>query len=596
MDPPPARPKGPSFLSDLGKATLRGIRRCPHCGTYNGTRGLSCKNKTCGTVFRPGARRPPGADAVRVLTGSPAQVYSVRHRGHDSRCFVELGLSDTAIETPGGTLITQLSSGRCHAPACGSAAAEGEDKQCQHMKLALGCQAEATPLPLKSSVLGSVQAPPEAKQSLWELATEPTGPLVQRVTKSVLVVKCKASQRHSLGYLHTCFAQHRFSCSCRAPRGGHGKEEEEEEEEEAPPPRCIHFLACICAFTSDESLAQEFAEFLTSDAGGLKGTVVPQLVRGPGSTAQPRGAAAARARKRKKDVGPGTQVTSTLLAPDLPHPGPRRSSPRKPPVASSSLKRHSCNQVLDESQVSLSFQDWLASVTERIHQTMHYQFEGHPEPLVFHIPQAFFDALQQRISSGSSKKRLPNSTTGQADLRHAREPRRLLRALPAPPRGGGDGGRGLWDPRETAPPAAPGAPDLPQSRTHVPHAEGAHPIHHRVDPQHPAPLSPRGAAPQVPVRPPRGAPACSPPPAPTSPGPPAGTAPPRCHRLPLSPPKPPRGGARPGTGTCTDTLKPPPQINLPSKGALSLHWGGGNGGGYLGRPPGWRGGRGEHRG
>ncbi|KAJ7425321.1 hypothetical protein WISP_23994 [Willisornis vidua] len=339
MDPPSARPKGPSFLSDLGKATLRGIRRCPHCGTYNGTRGLSCKNKTCGTVFRPGARRPPGADAVRVLTGSRAQVYSVRHRGHDSRCFVELGLSDTAIETPEGTLITQLSSGRCHAPACGSAAAEGEDKQCQHMKLALGCQAEATPLPLKSSVLGSVQAPPEAKQSLWELATEPTGPLVQRVTKSVLVVKCKASQRHSLGYLHTCFAQHRFSCSCWAPRGGHGKEEEEEEDEEAPPPRCIHFLACICAFTSDESLAQEFAEFLAADAGG-------------------------------------------------------------------------CNQVLDESQVSLSFQDWLASVTERIHQTMHYQFEGHPEPLVFHIPQAFFDALQQRISSGSSKKRLPNSTTG----------------------------------------------------------------------------------------------------------------------------------------------------------------------------------------
>lgn len=37
---------------------------------------------------------------------------------------------------------------------------------------------------------------------------------------------------------------------------------------------------------------------------------------------------------------------------------------------------------------------------------------GKPEPLVFHIPQAFFDALQQRISSGSTKKRLPNSTTG----------------------------------------------------------------------------------------------------------------------------------------------------------------------------------------
>lgn len=115
------------------------------------------------------------------------------------------------------------------------------------------------------------------------------------------------------------------------------------------------------------------------------------------------GEAAAKAKKRKKDLTPGP-----LLAQDTA--GLRRSSLKKPTVAAS-LKRQGCNQLLDESQVTLSFQDWLASVTERIHQTMHYQFEGKPEPLVFHIPQAFFDALQQRISSGSTKKRLPNSTT-----------------------------------------------------------------------------------------------------------------------------------------------------------------------------------------
>lgn len=272
MDPCPARPKAPSFLSDLGKATLRGIRKCPGCGTYNGTRGLSCKNKTCGAVFRAGTRRQPGAHAVRLQAGAHSQLYSVRQR--HSRCFVELGLSQTAIQTPEGTLITQLSSGRCHAPACARAAADG---QCQHLKLALGCRAEATALPLKSSVLGALQAPAELKQSLWELATEPTGPLVQRVTKSVLVVKCKASQRHSLGYLHASFGQRRFSCACRAPRHGQAKgdeeedEEEEEEEEESPPARCIHFLACICAFASDESLAQEFSDFLASDAGGGNG-------------------------------------------------------------------------------------------------------------------------------------------------------------------------------------------------------------------------------------------------------------------------------------------------------------------------------------
>ena len=39
-------------LGDLGKPTMRGIRKCPKCGTYNGTRGLSCKNKQCDMVFK----------------------------------------------------------------------------------------------------------------------------------------------------------------------------------------------------------------------------------------------------------------------------------------------------------------------------------------------------------------------------------------------------------------------------------------------------------------------------------------------------------------------------------------------------------------
>ncbi|KAM6191228.1 uncharacterized protein C2orf42 homolog [Sarcoramphus papa] len=418
MEPASVRTKVPSFLSDLGKATLRGIRKCPRCGTYNGTRGLSCKNKNCGTVFRYGTRKQPSVDAVKIITGSDLQVYSVRQRdrGPDYRCFVELGVSETAIQTVDGTIITQLSSGRCYVPSCLKAATQGVvENQCQHVKLALNCQTEATPLTLKSSVLNSMQASPETKQTIWQLATEPTGPLVQRITKNILVVKCKASQKHSLGYLHASFAQkmsaktladHRFSCSCQALKPGKGGPAEEE----PPPPRCIHFFACICAFASDESLAQEFADFLAYDSGGLKGIVVPQLAGGPESTVQAGEAAAAKPKKRKKDVTPGTQATSPLLAQDPAHSNPRRGSLKKPAVASS-LKRQGSTQLLDEAQVTLSFQDWLASVTERIHQTMHYQFEGKPEPLVFHIPQAFFDALQQRISSGSTKKRLPNSTT-----------------------------------------------------------------------------------------------------------------------------------------------------------------------------------------
>ena len=32
--------------------------------------------------------------------------------------------------------------------------------------------------------------------------------------------------------------------------------------------------------------------------------------------------------------------------------------------------------VADEGSTNLTFQEWLSSVTERVNQTMHYQFDG----------------------------------------------------------------------------------------------------------------------------------------------------------------------------------------------------------------------------
>ncbi|XP_022360249.1 uncharacterized protein C2orf42 homolog isoform X2 [Enhydra lutris kenyoni] len=382
MEPNSLRTKVPAFLSDLGKATLRGIRKCPRCGTYNGTRGLSCKNKTCGTIFRYGARKQPSVEAVKIITGSDLQVYSVRQRdrGPDHRCFVELGVSETTIQTVDGTIITQLSSGRCYVPSCLKAATQGVvENQCQHIKLAVSCQAEATPLTLKSSVLNAMQASPETKQTIWQLATEPTGPLVQRITKNILVVKCKASQKHSLGYLHTSFVQkisakslpeRRFFCSCQALKSHKSNASKEEVAQ-----RCIHFFACICAFASDETLAQEFSDFLNFDSSGLKEVIVPQLGCHSESTVAACEPTASKPKKRKKEEVPGAQMNSSLLPQDAVSSHLRKSGLKKPVVASS-LKRQACGQLLDEAQVTLSFQDWLASVTERIHQTMHYQFDA----------------------------------------------------------------------------------------------------------------------------------------------------------------------------------------------------------------------------
>jgi len=41
-------------------------------------------------------------------------------------------------------------------------------------------------------------------------------------------------------------------------------------------------------------------------------------------------------------------------------------------------------QVVNPNPV-LNFETWLSSVTERINQEMHYQFDGNPPTMVFHI-------------------------------------------------------------------------------------------------------------------------------------------------------------------------------------------------------------------
>lgn len=57
------------LLSNLGRRTLRGVKPCPKCGTYNGTRGFSCKNKSCDVVFKAADdRKKKTTEACRIST------------------------------------------------------------------------------------------------------------------------------------------------------------------------------------------------------------------------------------------------------------------------------------------------------------------------------------------------------------------------------------------------------------------------------------------------------------------------------------------------------------------------------------------------
>ena len=221
-----------SLLGDLGKPTMRGVRKCPKCGTLNGTRGISCKNKHCDVIFKEKEKKKGhSADAVKIVTGSTVQVFSVRlrDRGPDYRGFVQLPLVQDIDGNPAENVDPSLlaQAARCYVDTCSrnSSTIPASQAACAHIKSAIGCTEEAQPLTLKNSVLNSLQVSNEMKQAIWLLATETTGPLVQRVTKNIMVVKCKPNSKQPLGFLHFSFfetsrnrsaSEHKFQCSCKS--------------------------------------------------------------------------------------------------------------------------------------------------------------------------------------------------------------------------------------------------------------------------------------------------------------------------------------------------------------------------------------------
>ncbi|MEQ2184366.1 hypothetical protein GOODEAATRI_007149 [Goodea atripinnis] len=338
----------PAFLSNLGRATLRGIRKCPQCGVYNGTRGLSCKNITCGVTLRDASAgckssKKGTVEVVRVIT------------------------DNTAIATgDGATLLTRINLGRCFLSSCrqgersskresGSASTEqSSDSLCIHIKQAIDCRSRATPLTLKSSVLEALQASIQAREELWRLATESPGPLVQRVSKHTLVVKCHTDSQHPLGLLHLTVAQvdtqkrdrSVFHCTCQVStgrskpgvNGAGGSVSSLPSLSPTSSQPCLHFYACVCAFSSNEKLAAEFAAFINYTSSCVQQT--------------------ATSGKPLQQVEPNNS-----------HHKVKKQRLDEPASGGSA-------QVVDERTVTMGFQPWLASVTERIHQTMHYQFDA----------------------------------------------------------------------------------------------------------------------------------------------------------------------------------------------------------------------------
>ena len=463
----------PKMSGDLGKPTMRGIRRCPKCGTYNGTRGLSCKNKACDMVFKEAESRQKkaGCDAVRLYTGDGTSVYSVRLRdkGPDYRGFVRLATVNDPLSGAEEATVVVAAQSQCYVETC-SRPVEGE--LCTHISSCLASGVvEATPVMLRHSAMNDLDIRPEIKREVYSMAEKAGGPLVQRVSKHVFCVKCEPGDS-SLGYLHMCFMEQktkdgpgpgtggefRFFCSCPQFRGleitassalfPQWTAMDREREPDWQLRRCVHFYSCLCAFASDPKLREEFKMYINLDqeicrraaqqsslqdnqviailgqdenGDTVQVEVVNQNMFGEGKTDDnmvtisedihiemetPDGRVQTITVPASSLNQTTTGLTTTLGGKER-RAGHHGRSPVKRRISDGSSATVAGSE---EANTGLSFQQWLASVTERINQTMHYQFDGHPEPLVFHAPQMFFDCLRERISGGAKKKRLPNST------------------------------------------------------------------------------------------------------------------------------------------------------------------------------------------
>ncbi|CAG2101304.1 unnamed protein product, partial [Medioppia subpectinata] len=514
------------LLTGLGRATQRGVRKCPKCHVYNGTRGTKCKNKACDHVFSRQNGHKTGAkgddqqsadasggpslstianlESIRCITANnSSNVYSVRvrDRGPDYRGFVEVpiirGLDGTSDPSLNPQFIAETTA-RCFVEVCGthkvvlpitattttkprdsSAAASGAAhghhhhrdhhrdhhhqrtgssssgsatnirltviESCVHIKHSVRCATDARPVALKNSVLNRLPITDHMRQQIAELAFDTPGPLVQRVSRTSMVVKCKANNKQPLGYLHCWFAQTspppadkskatshssgvclpmKFSCVCKAFKAfkcannqsinsNNNKVSDQTIDsrfELSAERKCVHYYACICAFASDSDLGREFRHYIVKELPDFVCISPPHTPDIGSARNDGHNSTDQSANSNKEVINTGAATHSDSPVPN------KKLKTQSSLVDNGNADAIHTRKLIDrgiitESDISINFVEWLSSVTELINQTMHYQLSGKPEQLVWRIPQCYFDCLQQRIATGLRKKRLPNMTT-----------------------------------------------------------------------------------------------------------------------------------------------------------------------------------------
>ena len=415
-------------------------------------------------------------DACKIITEqSPsclswATTFSVRlkercpdHlRGFVQIEYEDLNNHDETSHRIANPILLQLESvdlspakGTCHVAGCpkrGHCSTISEADACMHVQACISQREinDSQPFTVKHSILNSMSIASDWKQTIW-LKARRDGPLVQRVTRSCMVVKCDKDEQFPLGFLHTCFlsgtpdiGSHRFGCACTVVSSSLSSSSSLQQQlkkknvsivalnspemyaSNSPEvkARCVHFYSCMAAFSSDHVLAKEFARFISDEQVVSSMQQVIAILGEDGSNIkvevmeeenldqlfQSNDEVVIASKNSCNDLD--LHIEMEAITPDdilgLVKRDIKENSSSELQHRASFDSNDRMNQHQYPVQTAL---DWLASITERINLTMHYGFTGQPDPLVFpNVPQHFFNFLMERISAGSRKKRLPNST------------------------------------------------------------------------------------------------------------------------------------------------------------------------------------------
>lgn len=245
-------------------STMRGLKKCKSCGHWNGIRALNCKNKTCKQTISLTNAKKPNDSAVEIVSfdsSNETKIYTVRakERGSEFRSFVKI--TDKTLSSDNDSYIISRNA-ICYVDTC-KHDSNDINISCKHVKSSTMPVSKGIVLKITQDVLFQMNLTNELKIELWDIYCEYENviPVVQRISHSIFVVRCKVSLHFPEGLLHVYFyekTEAKYSCACKKKKIALDPNDTYKITHD----RCDHLFLVLAAILSNESLKIEFESFV----------------------------------------------------------------------------------------------------------------------------------------------------------------------------------------------------------------------------------------------------------------------------------------------------------------------------------------------